>query len=406
MAVDLVAVVQGLNAVYGIALIYFVTTGILAYLRRSIQPLKVRSQPLMILSSVPLAAIAIIKLITLNNGGSCLRYPSESAVINFISFLNGELYNLTFMSIVLREYRLVKIFDFKSFSKTNLSKNASIKFLKDISDKRLFKILAIELFFHVIIFLLQAFGSGFTGNIECSSNSTTLTSKFGTALAVCNFIIFSLIIFGYGIVIILRGNDIFFLRQELIAASFIGLISWPIILALGYTLSDPTLQAVTYNFLVILNFMLLHICVVTYPLIQTFLPKPEILSSGPINNINDVLTQPDLRNMFVQALIQELSIENLLFVDEVEELKKLSNDKQAAIAQEIINKYILDNSELSVNLEQDKELLQREVAKGEYNLLYDAREHVMGILMTDSYPRFLRTPEVKQWLAYKQQFNA
>jgi len=405
MAIDLVASIKGLNAVYGIALIYFIFTGILAYQRRNIQPLKVRSQALMILSSVPLAAIAIIKLVVLNITENCLIHPSESAILNFISFLNGELYNLAFMSIVLREYRLVKIFDFKIFSKTNLSKEASIKFLKDISDKRLFKILAIEFSIHGIIFLLQAFGSGFTGHIECSSNGSTVTAKIGTALAVCNFIIFSLIIFGYGIVIIKRGSDIFFLRQELIAASFIGLITWPIILALGYTLPDPLVQAVTYNFLVIINFIILHFCVVTYPLVQTFLPKPVILTYGPIKGINDVLSQPDLRNIFVRALIQELSIENLLFVDEVNELKDAATDKQADLVHEIINKYIIDGSELSVNLEQDKEALQQEMVKGDFKSLYEAREHVMGILTTDSYPRFLRTPEVKQWLAYKQQFK-
>jgi len=406
MAVDLVASIKGLNAVSGIALIYFVFTGILAYQRRNIQPLKVRSQVLMILSSAPLAAIAISKLIVLNTVESCLIYPSESGLVNFNSFfLNGELYNLTFMAIVLREYRLVKIFDFKNFAKINLSKEASIKFLKDISDKRMFKILAIEFFFHALVFSLQAFGSGFAGHIECSSDTKTVTAKIGTALAVGNFIIFSLIIFGYGIVIIRRGSDIFFLRQELIAASFIGLITWPIILALGYTLPDPLTQAITYNFLVIINFIILHFCVVTYPLIQTFLPKPVILSYGPIKNISDVLTQPDLRNIFVRALIQELSIENLLFVDEVNELKNAANDKQAALAHEIMNKYIIEGAELSVNLEQDKEVLQQEMAKGDFKLLYEARDHVMGTLMTDSYPRFLRTPEVKQWLAYKQQFN-
>jgi len=390
---------QGLTAFCSISLAYFVITGCLTYIRRAKQPLKVRSQWLMHLTTGSLILLMISKLANIANLTSC-NYKIAC------SFINGELFNTTFMSIILREYRLVKIFNFRKFVTKNISEKQTTKFQKEISNKQLFMILGIEMIIHIIIFAWQTFGTAVNdGTLTCTSPTTNVVvSKLDTALAVANLVGFSIIIFYYGMLMIRQPSDIFYLKQELIVAAIIGLITWPIILAISYT--DPN-SAIQVNYLIVFNFDLLHFCVVTFPLIQTFLPKPYILSYGPVKGINDVLDHEDLKQIFMKTLIRELAHENLMFYNEMEDLTKADNEKKPKLATEIIRKYIKEGAALQINLD---DRVQKKCLEGiqndQYDALYDAQAHVLEILTTDCYPRFFRSQEFKEWVSYKKHLDA
>jgi len=131
--------------------------------------------------------------------------------------------------------------------------------------------------------------------------------------------------------------------------------------------------------------------------------QPSILVYDKLTKFEDILEQEDLLQLFTAHLAKELSVENILFYTQVNQMKNQDDDsKRHKLAQEILNKYIVPYSVCEINLEYKlRSKAMDDFSKGNISGIIEAQEYIVDLLKQDSYPRFSRSNELKKWVAYR-----
>jgi len=120
---------------------------------------------------------------------------------------------------------------------------------------------------------------------------------------------------------------------------------------------------------------------------------PERTPQGGVVEAQFVLflRDPVARKWFQEFLINEFSVENILFWHEVQDYKQLSSQEELSIAaRKIYDKYIVDGSPFQVNLCEESSRTVREGLRGNVDKqIFELPEaEILGTMKGDAYPRF------------------
>jgi len=173
-------------------------------------------------------------------------------------------------------------------------------------------------------------------------------------------------------------RDVFYLRYELMlcgAASIIITILVPILIIHS--------ELYIVSIVIGIAFALFTGSVIAFPTILTFLPEKNIFHYDTINSLQEVLSKQELSLLFVEYLAKELCIENIIFYQRVEELKKLNknSEQEQKLANGIVHKFIVNDSPLQINI--DFALQQKiisEVKNNNFDSLYYAQKKKMSLI--------------------------
>lgn len=147
---------------------------------------------------------------------------------------------------------------------------------------------------------------------------------------------------------------------------------------------------------------------VMWPLLQSFsrvkadpryeMPAglPTISSTGVVvqNEFIDFLVDPVARQWFQEFLINEFSVENVLFWNEVQDYKKIANPEDInTVATRIFEQYIVEGSPFQVNLSHECVTHTRELLSSALDTkIFSVAEEEVLDLMKEAYPRFQHSP--------------
>jgi len=264
-----------------------------------------------------------------------------------------------------------------------INANKFVAYKKAISNFNLSLILAIAFLIFAIIGLICA-----TISVTVFGVFTSITEYIQIALSAC--------LIGFALLMWRERNDVFFLKQEFIATAIVGIVSW---LTVAFSKQLDVRFVLTFDVIITMHFFILGIIVLVIPLIRSYFPPPLIFRLGKISSFKDVLDNNDLRRMYTAHLIKELSIENMLFYNNVEELKLLEDDaKKKRLAEDLLNKFINVGSPYEINI--DNQLRRRtteELQRDSFDGFYSVQKYIYKLLSEDSYPRFLKSQELKAW---------
>jgi len=121
----------------------------------------------------------------------------------------------------------------------------------------------------------------------------------------------------------------------------------------------------------------------------------------------EIFNNDELLILFAQFLTLEYSYESLYFVQKVIEIEKM-NEYDARFIEKtefIINKFILPNSEMEVNLTSDiRKTASQQFNENDHNIsgIVAAKEHVLLTLEDDNFIRFLHSKVMKRYNLTKE----
>jgi len=382
--------------------IYYLLLTPITIARRKILPLSVRPFSITILTIISALGLTTLPVKTFSYFQICDNADYTNADIT-------TFFTIIFMSsfctlIVIRGYRLVRIFDWNFYIKLKEGTAEKIKNLKSsVSEKNLLKIFVVVTLINALIAYFIVYFDGLT-TIDCP--------LYEFIIATCyNAIIFSLCCCWIAYRTWRQPRDVFYLKFELILCSFVAIFN-----TIGYIIIISTVNE--YEIFDVISgytsyfIASLHFCVIVFPTILTFIPKINIFNSEEkILGLHTILKQPDLLELFTEYLIKELSVENILFYQRVENLKIMieadsnTNDKKAhKEANFIIERFIKENSEMQINL--DHYIRQQAITdfnqSNSFNGLFEAEKHIFDTMREDSYPRFVTSNDYKDYLKGKK----
>jgi len=198
----------------------------------------------------------------------------------------------------------------------------------------------------------------------------------------------------------------FLLKRELQLVVLISIILGTPTLILSET-SVPQQYPLPYFFVAYGLHIGIEFVTVGFPLLQTFLPVPKVLTYGRVNNLKDVLIQPDLKKLFVQHLVKSLAFENILYYDEINSLKSEEGTKKIAKAHEIVKKFIVEGSLYEINIDyylrkHITDIIDSNDNEALISYLIDAQQQIFRVMSDDCFPRFTQSREYKEWIEYKK----
>eukprot|EP01038_Epipyxis_sp_PR26KG_P007069 gene7069-9649_t len=139
----------------------------------------------------------------------------------------------------------------------------------------------------------------------------------------------------------------------------------------------------------------------------------ERLSARSHNKImfSSLMQDPKGREFFMKFLKSEHAEENLIFFEEIENLKKMNNEKFVSQTQILISSYLLPGVQNEVNV---SAVMKQSIVKMNEDMrvqhelfleyLEKAQHEIVLILALGSFPRFLKTVEYKLWLQQRERF--
>jgi len=302
------------------------------------------------------------------------------------------------VSLVLRAYRLFKIFSFSEFIKRreNEQKGEFKKFKNAISEKGLLKNFFVIYSIIIIIGLILSF-SGFAGKIECVNDPSTITGLVSLITIIIIFLFFSGVFIWYAIKLKKQPKDIFYLRIELIMVGVIGFIGWSLVLILDFFTQTDFQNEITF----LIYYLLVHGFVILLPLYLTFKPKPKIFEIENKKSFQLVLDEEELLKLFINFITAMLAYEEIYFYLEILKLEKSSEEKILQHANEIIHKFILPYSEYEINIDYDlRNKILSDFKNNEVESLYTAKTYIIEHMAEDTFPLFVKSAEYKNFMNY------
>lgn len=139
--------------------------------------------------------------------------------------------------------------------------------------------------------------------------------------------------------------------------------------------------------------------------------KAQLAQSNHILTLDEILHDKPKRSYFKMFCVNEHSVENILFVEQVEQFKSESNtSKRAHVAAQMVNNFLLESSfmEINVNMALKKRIANHLLEKGPVDALFDdAILELKVTVLSDSFTRFkssklfeaaLSSAKRKSWL--------
>ncbi|GBG26523.1 Regulator of G-protein signaling 12 [Hondaea fermentalgiana] len=220
-----------------------------------------------------------------------------------------------------------------------------------------------------------------------------------------------------------RAPDPLGIRRELTLVWTLGLLLF-LVSVLG--LIDPgslrTEGTFDYHYFGVFIIYAIQIVQCVVPVAYTYNRKSlEHFKSG--YTFDQALNRPDFKQVFSQYLASEFSMENMLFLDAVQRYKNSFRNaaedaarETAVRAVELYNTFLKDNSMLEVNVSSEQKRSVREQLQPflgaidsadvelppEMDIFDVCEEEIKKLLMTDSFPRFLRSPLFDEWFRADQ----
>jgi len=369
-----------------ICLVFFVVAAVFAFRRREIQPLKVRSFALTCISFICIILLFCAVIAEVNIG--CDK--DTDVLCNYIPFPLICFSFLFYVALVLRGFRLFAVFAWERIVRKTGINNGVEKFAiykKAISNTTL-TVIALVLF---CIFAVVGVICIETQNTKIAEHFYDFAEYAQIFLAVC------LIVFG--LLMWKEPYDVFFLKQEFIGTAVVGAINWIVVVFINEVQGLGNDYSIIPDVVSTFHYLVLGIIVLVLPVVRTYKPPHPIFRLGRITGFKDILEQPELRKLYTAHLVKELSIENIMFYDSVEELKTENDDsKKRRSADFLMKEYIEVGSEYEINI--DNQLRKRvtlDFQNNSYDAFVAAQKYIYRLLSEDSYPRFLKSPELKEW---------
>jgi len=152
------------------------------------------------------------------------------------------------------------------------------------------------------------------------------------------------------------------------------------------------LQGFTFNYLILVGYLLMHGFMVVLPYLRT-LRKFNVEDGG----IDVVLADPALKATYADFLKKEMSFENIKFLDEVSHFKlEHANDSPSAHlakARRLVTAMVSDGGLLQVNLPSEMRVrldkaVGKEAVDADVDLFDQAYAEIKRLMERDSFPRF------------------
>ncbi|KAJ6245794.1 regulator of g protein signaling [Anaeramoeba flamelloides] len=363
---------------------FFMLTFYLFIKRRNKQPIKARSPTLLSLSSV--AAYIVITHNSLSIWYGTEHWP---CIISFwLTYLIIPWYFLPYIFRCLRLFFIFNINSQKALTNSGTGNDKQswlMRRRKWFSDKHLLRWL------YLLCFGLFAFGlyrqfideRNYPDRYGCATTETaiiSLSAFFGPFLA--------LIIFSIWFLRSIR--DEFNINKELKIITFVWIVTIVPYLVLSYigNVTVSALLSVYYN-------AITYIVSDVHPLYLSYIgaERIKVPSSSILSSLDNVLKDEHAHDAFKDFLVQEFSVENILFWDEVEDFKKLAErDEIKERARYIYDKYIDPSSVFEVNLDSnDKEQIKKSLKKTTIDMYNEPQNSIFDLMESDSWPRFLKS---------------
>jgi MFS family permease len=248
---------------------------------------------------------------------------------------------------------------------------------------------------------------------------------FAFAFAFISTVLCSIILIGFLIAMfvykvrenfsIVRGIVINVVHLIVIAVLIIAYAGYIVALP-SAGLSDGAQQIVS----VVIRFLLSCVVIsdvlftIDIPLIRTFFWKTNTVrpSSNLSPEILAVLQDAQARKAFKDYATQEFSVENLLFYEQIEQLKALTDEKEhVALATNIETNFVSTTGLLTLNVDAPvRQKVKQALEKQPYSIseCNEAMRQVLTAVsqnMYDTFNRYIQTPEYKQHLAVSNAKN-
>eukprot|EP01113_Clastostelium_recurvatum_P031314 TRINITY_DN3897_c0_g1_i1.p1 TRINITY_DN3897_c0_g1~~TRINITY_DN3897_c0_g1_i1.p1 ORF type:complete len:471 (+),score=135.89 TRINITY_DN3897_c0_g1_i1:181-1593(+) len=423
------------------------------YLRRNRQPIKARSPLLLICSA--LAGFLLLVYMALRTVISDLIPCPTTYYVAIFFFI------LYFIPWLMRCYRLYRVFDFNvaksnmfsmpllsttvsSYSSSSSSSTAPMTLkgrnedeehspskdeFQRIIDKRatLTEMYMLRLLFIIMIavaVILGALHAGLsTTHLATGTAGCNITERW-TVLAVSALVVLMVIVFIFLVFKMKYVSDAFSINNELKLVCLIATLFVTVNLVL-MSLDDYAWPKTPYIGYITGSLVICGLLIsVGWPLWRSFFPKKggddmQLKQLGddtftlPPRNPDffvfvEFLKDPEARRSFQEFLVNEFSVENILFWQDVQTFR-LSGDNPAdlqRISDELVSKYVNNGSPMQINVSSTTNTAIKRVVSGDtpvsVTMFDNAENEIIHLMKNDSYPRFLDSSQAQRLLREKQ----
>jgi len=367
-----------------ISFIYFIPLLIIFFIRRKKYPISARNftqLDLILILLIGMGSIAITVRSYVENVNCTGKFIAIYLIVS--SFL---------IPYLLRAFRLWQLFNI------NLQlRDAEKEFLSNLSNFKKkgfsrFFIITLISFGTLLLLIIISIAVDFT---KFQQNCQQTPSKLPQASAICFYIAISIVLISVIILIyyLRKVNDAFNIKNELIV---IGIC---IIIFFGMQIAG---LLDLYSFLIILIIILIFSISFTAPVILSYRKIQQKLTNTI--SINEFLGIPLYFTAFVKYSIKEFATEKPLFYNAHKNFlttykNTINDDEKSKLVVQLYNKYIKENSPLQLNLPQELVVsIENKLKKKEFseNIFDGIANHNLETMISDSWPRFLKSVEYKQ----------
>jgi len=373
--------------------LHFAVTIPLIILRRNIQPLKARQVNILILYSAVLLLNVyyfILELFT-------IPYLPCRLEIYFYSLIESLWSGI----IAIRVWRiwLVYIINTKQLqditsSYKKIKQTSTTRYALDTQKRTLQLFLQKIIIIISLLSLIAALILDFAQLTPCYGNNSTLASNITFTFLVLVSMIFATVL----LYKMWHTNDAFHLLIEL--KIIVGNAYFAMIFIIFYRNKD-------WGYYLVITCILLVFTLVsvTLPILESFRKRsavlelqsqPVVIIDHSLDSLYKVIEDPKAIEYFQRFLVEELSVENLLFVQSVAKLKKITDNEleMRVEANEIFTHYIIERSISEVNIDSNtRSKIIEKFSHGDIMLQIfdDAVTEIMEIMETGNFIRFRRS---------------
>ncbi|MES1918757.1 G-protein signaling regulator protein [Bonamia ostreae] len=193
---------------------------------------------------------------------------------------------------------------------------------------------------------------------------------------------------------ILSYNDSLNIKQELIYSGCVCITG----LLLEILLMETNFSIITVNTTIMLVTFLLRIIIAVFPIVKSFDEQRIILTNknsslSPKKRLKILFENPVNKALFKKHLQSEFSVENILFYDAVQDMKrkesKYSEEDLRKAIDFIYIKYVEPNADFQVNISsKQRKNVQNKIDVLDSTIFDAAAEEIFTLMAVDSLPRF------------------
>jgi len=396
-----------LYIIASVGVLHYVITVTLLFLRRDIQPIKARNPTLLIVMATGLLCMnAVYTLLYLNLPCKAQLYLPIIAA----GFIVAPYVIRIWCLILAFQVTKTKVTLFNStsnhdYAENAISMNENTNLLDNQSKAAIHmrqKILKYSLLILTCIIIIHILVATYITNHDTFYINNCTGPQTGFALKVMLVIMLIYIIIGlFSLIPMRKVADAFKIANELKVVTLTFVITKSLLLIFFFTGREDIGLLIDLP-----SIQILHFEIVTWALILSYRENSkktqfeELSRSNDYSNIDRILESPKAKEYFKNFCVTEFSVENILFLEAIDNFKKYETDDYRLVYSEYIFHYfVMENAiyELNVYGQIRQDIINRIRNKEcAVDMFDDVVKIVKKQIETDSFVRFKRSKLYKQ----------